>query len=174
MCKELNSTTTEDFTWSSLPYPMEKPEMIRHPRLASVITHAKVMKRSSSAGNPRESNTTSSLGTGKTGRSSSFASLVSSSSDDNSNDLNCIECGGRKKEDSRILKGNNIQSFYTVWKIRDTGKKLVDHHHFKLPSSLTRNDSHRTCGCMTRTHKKHTDSMCCKPKYCACLEMSVT
>lgn len=170
MCKELNTTTKDDFKWSSLPYPMDKPEKVRHPRLTSIKIQAR--KRSSSAGDPRESKTSSHLGLGKTERSSSLISLVTPK--DASKDSTCSNCGGKKLEDSRILKGNNIQSFYAVWKIRDTGKKLVDKHRFDLPSTLTRNDSHRTCGCMTRTHQKHTDNMCFKPKYCACVEINVT
>lgn len=175
MCKELESTTDDGFTWSSLPYAMETKGTVRHPRLMTIRSQATGMKRSSSAEHTRRFEVPECLIEGKTARSSSLTSLATLSSDDVKKDINCQDCGGKKLEDSRILKGHNIQAFYAVWKIKDTGKKLVNNHRFDLPSALTRNDSYRTCGCMTRTHQKNADdNKNGQRKYCKCLEMNVT
>jgi len=62
----------------------------------------------------------------------------------------CKSCS----DDKLSLNGSQMTSFYKVWAIKDTGKKVITQNKLSRPSSQLRNCMFRSCGCFTRTHLK--------------------
>ena len=79
----------------------------------------------------------------------------------------CESCG-HSTEATIVLRGSEIQSFYSVWKIKDTGSKLINNRILSRPASLTRSDNFRSCGCATRSSSIRDDVLD-NHTHCLCL-----
>ena len=63
-----------------------------------------------------------------------------------------------------VLKGNNISSFYNLWR-RSKPNRPLGRGKLELPNSMKLEDKYRQCGCVSRTHSRTCKSnVCCSSR----------